>query len=430
MKTKILILTFILIANSINVLKADTLNSNKGYTLQDCINQAVNNLPEISAAASKVEQQKKNLRITSTLYLPVLDTEIKYNRLPESTPQKQQYLGDSLNDFQADIVIKQPVYTGGRIASRTLAVRSRLESAENEYRSVLNDAVYKVKISYYRLLYSLYMLNSRKDLLESMQWFYETAVDLNRKTKTPRQETLLRIEVHLNQTKQNMLSAKQNYAEAQKNLLAAMGKDISESINIAPIPEEVPDRNKYPGEMPVKTPEAAAADSRIKENQARVREAESEYYPEVSALLSYGYEWPGTNPGDTRWTAGLSMNFSLWNWGRTKAEVNSLKERTIEFRANKKTLLTGLELALESARIKYKSALDRFKIASKNIDLAKRSLEIFEKRYNNTTATSNELLDAHKAHAETLEAYASSLLDMRTAAAEIYRITGEYFENK
>lgn len=430
MKVKTLFLILLLLAVSLNKIKAESASKDKEYTLSECIDLAIENLPEISAASSRVRQQEENRRAIRTLRFPTLDTEFEYNRLPESIPQKKKYLGDSLNDFQADIILKQPLYTGGKTAARAEAARYGLEAAEKEYLAAVNSAVYKVKVSYYKLLYASYMLNSRKELLESMQWFYETSLDLNRKTKIPREEMLLRIEVQLNQVRQNLIAAEQNYKAAQKNLLASMGMDISDEINISSLPDTLVNEAGYSQEMAMKAPEIDAAGSRINEARATTREIKSGNYPGVSAFLSYGYEWPGLEEGDTRWTAGGAMSFPLWNWGRINAEVNRSKERALELEAVREDLINSLELAFESARLKYKSALGRFEIASKNIDLAKRSLGMFEKRYNNTTATSIELLDSQKALSETQEAYAASLLDLRTSAAEIERITGEYLENK
>ncbi|MBN2190987.1 MAG: TolC family protein [Candidatus Aureabacteria bacterium] len=432
MKTKtILFLTALFFGAFVNVTKADEANNEKVYTLEECIDLAVENLPELAAAKSRVKQQEENLRAANTLKLPRLDAEIKYNRLPESIPQKKRYLGESLNDFQADVILRQPLYAGGKTEAEVRAARHALDAVNEEYRIALNNSVFNIKTAYVKLLHALYMLESKEALLKSTQWFYGTALDLNRKTKIPREETLLRIEVQLNQVRQDVISARQDYLTAQKTLLGAMGLDTSGDINIAKLPETAPDKDaSLKKTFAQKNPEVLAINNRIKESQAQIQAAKSGYYPEVSALLSYGYEWPGIDAGGVRWTAGVNMGFSLWNWGQIKAVVKKSMEREHELEANRESLINNLELSLENALLKFKAASAKFEIASGNLELARRSLKLFEKRYHNTTATSIELLDSQKAFSETQAAYATALLEMRIASAEIGKITGGYFENK
>lgn len=383
----------------------------------------------MDAARARINQQTEELHAAGLLRYPRLKTEVKYNRLDMVTPQKQRYLGDSRNDFQADVVLRQLLYSGGAITAEKEAALFALQTVKEEYRVILSEAVFRVKTAYYKLINTIYILENKKVLLNSTQWFYETALELNKKTKTPREETLLHIEVQLNRVKQDVITAEANLKNAQKNLLAAMGLDISGDINIVRIPFYY-DKEKFFEKKIMVNPEVKVLENKIKHAQAGVKSAESEYFPRAEAFLSYGYEWPGFETGGRRWSAGVNVDFTLWDWGLRKIDVIRAKERERELEANKKTLINRLKLEYESGRQRYEAAVAKFEIASENLELARRSLKMFKKRYENTTATSQELLEAQKALIETETDYASALLDLRIAAAEIEKITGVYFENK
>lgn len=89
-----------------------------------------------------------------------------------------------------------------------------------------------------------------------------------------------------------------------------------------------------------------------------------------------------------------------------------------------------IKLELESARLRYESALNRFKIAEKSLEQAKRSLDLFENRYRDTLVTSFELLDAQKAFSQAQVNSASAKLDLRLAVSLIKKIADKGYEFK
>jgi len=85
---------------------------------------------------------------------------------------------------------------------------------------------------------------------------------------------------------------------------------------------------------------------------------------------------------------------------------------------------------LESARLKYKSALSKLEIAQKSCEQAQRSLDLFTKRYKDTLVTSIELLDAQRAFSEAQVNCAQTKLELRLAKAEIEKIAGKGYDLK
>ena len=147
-----------------------------------------------------------------------------------------------------------------------------------------------------------------------------------------------------------------------------------------------------------------------------------------TVMATNGGDWP--QGGDTDWIAGVAVDFNIWDWGKTRADVKQAKAYKEEIQSYENLLRQQIDLELESARLKYESASKRFEIAKTSYDQAKRSLDLFESRYRDALVTSVELLDAQRAFALAQVRYFLSMLDMRLAKAEIEKIAGKGYDVK
>jgi outer membrane protein len=407
------------------VFAGDSAVDQKIYSLDDCISQALKVHPKISIYGHKTDQKKERLRAVTAENLPQVDAVASYDRLSYVSQAKQRYLGGTNNDYQADIVVTQPIYTGGKITSQKNSARYAIDAAEQGYLAVREDVIFGVKSAYYRLIFARDILRSKEVLLKYTQVSYDTALDLNKRTKTPREEVLLRLEVQLNEVRQELISAQESLKIEQKALLNAMGLDSSGSIDVQDLKED----SFFSKDVPVDVAnnyEILKISKEAKEADELVKIAKSGFYPQLNARYSYGYEWGrwSEGEGDADWIAGVAVNLNIWDWGKTRADVKQAKAYKEEVQSYENLLRQQIDLELESARLKYESASKRFEIARTSYDQAQRSLDLFESRYRDALVTSIELLDAQRAFSLAQVRYALSMLDMRLAKAEIEKIAG------
>jgi outer membrane protein len=210
----------------------------KIYSLDDCISQALKTHPKISIYGRKADQKKERLRSVTAEYLPQVDAVASYDRLSYVSQAKQRYLGGTNNDYQADIVVTQPLYTGGKITSQKSSARYAIDAAEQGYLAAREDVIFGVKSAYYKFIFARDILGSKEALLKYTQASYDIALDLNKRTKTPREEVLLRLEVQLNEARQELIAAQESLKIEQKALLNAMGLDSNGSIDVQGLKED------------------------------------------------------------------------------------------------------------------------------------------------------------------------------------------------
>jgi outer membrane protein TolC len=402
----------------------------KALSLDDCISQALKINPKISIYGHKTEQKKEKLHSVTAEYLPQVGAVASYDRLSYVTQAKQRYLGGSNDDYQADIVVTQPLFTGGKITSQKKSARLGVDAAEQGYLAAKEDVIYGVKSAYYRLIFARDILRSKEILLKYTQNSYDTALDLNKRTKTPREEVLLRLGVQLNEAGQELIAAQESLKIEQKALLNAMGLDSNGSIEV----QDLKDDYFIAEDMPVEVAnnyEILKLAKEVKEANEQIKIAKSGFYPQLNARYGYGYEWGDwSQEGKTDWIAGVAVDLNIWDWGKTRADVKQAKAYKDELQSYENLLSQQIGLELESARLRYESASKRFEIAKTSFEQAKRSLDLFESRYRDALVTSVELLDAQRAFALAQVRYFSSILDMRLAKAEIEKIAGKGYDAK
>ncbi len=426
---KVFFLVFFIFVITTGKLPAQEANFKpKALSLEDCISLALKTHPKIIIYGYQTDQKKQKLQAITAGDLPQVGAVASYDRLSVVPLAKQRYLGDSNNDYQADIVVTQPLYAGGKITAQKNAARYAIKAAEHGYLAAKEEVIFDVKAAYYKLLFSRDILKNKEDLLKYAQSSYDTALDLHKRTKLPREETLLRLEVQLNEIRQELITAQGSLKIAQKTLLNTMGLESNDSIEVQDLRNDL----FSSGETApiVDNYEVLKLSEEIKEAAELVKIARSSFYPRVTARYSYGYEWGRWSERKTDWIAGVAVDLNLWDWGKTKADVKQAQAHKEELRSYEKLLGWQISLELESARLKYETAANRSEIARTSFEQAQRSLDLFTNRYRDASATSIELLDAQKAFAQAQANYALSILDLRLAKADIEKLRGRSYELK
>ena len=274
-------------------------------SLDDCISQALKTHSKIAIYGHKTDQKKEKLYAVTAENLPQIDAVASYDRLSYVTQAKQRYLGGTNNDYQADIVVTQPLYTGGKITSQKSSARYAIDAAELGVMAAREDVIFGVKSAYYKLIFARGIVRSKEVLLKYTQTSYDTALDLNKRTKTPREEVLLRLEVQLNEARQELIVAQESLEIEQKSLLNAMGLDSNGSIDVQDLEEDFFLSEETPVDV-ADNYEILKVSKEVKEADELVKIAKSGFYPQLNARYSYGYEWGGIGHKEAIQTEAVS----------------------------------------------------------------------------------------------------------------------------
>ena len=156
-----------------------------------------------------------------------------------------------------------------------------------------------------------------------------------------------------------------------------------------------------------------------------VKEAKSDYYPEVYANLGVDYADNSKVREQTMVAATLGLKVNLFD-GRAKA---ARVRQAVQARSRDEERLRDLEdrvrLELATAQNDMKVAASRINVTEKAIAQGIENLRITKDRYQEQVGTATEVVDAQTLLTQTRTDYYRSVFDLQVAAARVKRATGE-----
>ncbi len=398
----------------------------KALSLNDCITAAWKQNPKIIEYRKKIEQSREKAAAVRFQYIPAVDVSLGYDYLSYVSQSKQRYLGDSPHDQQFNINLKQPLFPDlWRTSMESQAAEFAVQASVADFQDAAAGVVYDVKNFYYRLLYAVNIVKSKKEHLARTKAFYNTSAALYRRTKLPRLESLLRIKVQVDEVGQELLLAEQNADVARKKLLTVMGRTSGEGLEIqdTEIPGKSPDREKALHAIIENNPRMQRAAREIERAKMMIESTQTGFFPRISAHGGYKYEWAAF-PGGDEWYLGLGASFPLTEVIKTGAAVNQARAYLEELKANQK----GIELTLKRdfdivCRI-YEAAQKRITLAEAALKNSQRSLKLFDRRYRDGLVSVSDMLDIQKTVASAQTSYASVVYELQRALADIEKLRG------
>lgn len=279
-------------------------------TLEEALAQARANLPSYQAAKKQVESAEALYGAALGPYLPSLDA---------SAARDRRDTGRS--DYTAtgyDLTLSWRLFDAKRGAAREIA-GFNLAAQREELRKELLELGYRVKVSFFTAVAGREILEQRKVQLEDARKDHEVA-EGRRELGAARLSEVLQASVRLEQARYNVVQAEGNLRKALAELFSLIGR-----------PEETEERIEGrldPGgalpafgalsEAVLGRPEIVQAEIALKKAESSRSLSLGDFYPTVSASLSYGRSDATTLGGrsvEDR-SAGLGASWNLFELGK------------------------------------------------------------------------------------------------------------------
>ena len=132
------------------------------------------------------------------------------------------------------------------------------------------------------------------------------------------------------------------------------------------------------------SPDLAAAVARVRQADARARQAGAAILPEVNADLSatqFGGGSHGATAHETDWSALLAASYEVDFWGKNRALRDSAQASARASRADLATARTTLLTAVAATYFRIQSLRERLALAHRNLDTATDALRFVQARY-------------------------------------------------
>lgn len=381
--------------------------SQKKWSLQECVNYAVENNLQVIQNTLNTKTQDNSLQIAKRQYLPSVSGNINNNA---SFGQGRDVFGNTnRNDnfsnsasVGADIL----VYNNGRLEKNIRKTEFEVEASKFDLERIKNDISLQIAQQYLSVLLNREITKISESALENADRLYKRAKITTEVGTTP-QTVLAEAEAALAREKQNVKTAEINTNRSLFALAMLLQLPDYKNFDIQEVPvNRMLDAPLFTAENIIakayeNQPQVKAAESRIKSAEAQTEVTKTAFWPTVTAnaglgssyfyLISPAKDLNGNSIQQSQFFTqykdnfgqqlGLSANIPIFNKGITKLQVEQSK---INEDIAKTTLLQQKQQVLQNvqqAQFDAESNYEAYLAATEAEKSAKLALDFAEKSF-------------------------------------------------
>jgi outer membrane protein TolC len=236
-------------------------------------------------------------------------------------------------------------------------------------------------------------------------------------------EDVLNFEVQQSRATEQLIQARHGLLLAQRGFLHLLGLS-GDTVTIDSSPGSV---QEIPAERDIRNrPELAAMAATIKAQEALVRQAEAGNWPTADAFGSYQVD-KGTELKDSSgnsWTAGLRLNYTLFNGRQTTAAIERAEAQLRGAREQQRKMELACNLEMEQAVLALRQEEERLKVTGKMVAAASESARLARLRFKEGVLLASELITTENRLTEARLSHAFATAARKIAIADLRRSVG------
>lgn len=412
------------------------------HTLPALVAYALTHNPEVSATAFDGQAASARTKQAEGAHLPRISIEGGYALYqPDLRLIAARFNGElgvfGNNILATDLVLRLPLYAGGRLAAEMRAAELLEASAGQRLARSKGDLVYNISSLYFGQLAQMRLIESLDVSAATLASHLDQVNALIAARKAARVDAL-RTEVKLADLRQRSLRERNTLAVQQRALLNLMGaSEASADFALAgtlgrPATEYRTTATLAESALESR-PDMIGARAELDAQKARVEAARAGNRPTINLVGAVGnrsmvqptQQPSGQSASDTVSRIGITLEIPLYEGGRTTARVDEETAKLEAQRERLDKLRMQIRLEVDTAHANLASALERLAGMDKFIALANESLRIEQEKYTLGRGTELDVLDAQAALLDAETAQIRTLADANAAAAQLAWATGE-----
>jgi outer membrane protein TolC len=417
-------------------------------TLTTAVEYALAANPDVLKAREQIKEFDQLIRQARSEALPRVDAVVGVNQTRDPGLRNSPFFsrivegGDipaealaafKFNNFIWQFDVQQPIYTFGRVSSALRGARDEVDGIQLDVQEVENRLSRDVARACYGYLLAkqqLLVLQSERAARERQLEQVQARFDLEDATRLD----LLQAQVTLNNLRPEILAAENDLQIAVAVVNDALGRRVDAPFDITlplVLPESYPELDE-PGDLLALADENRpellrfAIDRKVLES--RVGVTRSNVLPEVNGTFSFGintFKFDNLRDWSLHtWTAGVRLNWTLFDGLRTNAEIEALRSQVSQNLFEERSFRSELAMELERTTGTWTRALEAVKVAQLTVEQAQEAQRVAEEMFQYGAATTLDLLEAARALREAEFSLAQAAHSALVALAEIKYLVG------
>jgi outer membrane protein TolC len=433
------LLTALLLVSYIPLLAQET----KLLTLNDAIDLSVKNshvlknnkaaIDEASAAVKQATDNKLPDVSVSGSYLwlpfsPSISSNIKLGGGSDSTGGGSPKVKQAIYGIAS---VSMPIYAGGRLKYAIESAKYLQKAAELDADDNREEVIYNTIDAFANLYKAKAAVAIVKENLEQSRQRVNDFTNLEKNGVLARND-LLKAELQASNNELAVLDAESSLQIANINMNIMLGLPKQTQL--------VPDSASLDAKPELKTIEdyeqlalqnrkdIAALSYRKKSAALGIKSASAEYLPSISLTGGYiAVDVPNFLTATNIVNVGVGVKYSLSSLWKTDAKVKRAKAVEQEIAANEDQLRDNVQLQVNKVYQQYLLNVKKTDVYGKAVEQAAENYKITKNKYDNTLATTTDLLDADVAQLQAKLNYSFSKTDAVVAYNKLLQLTGLLF---
>ncbi len=405
------------------------------WSVRDTVRYAMEHNPDAKAAAERIGAADADIKAAKAAFYPQLGVSAEYSR----TNNPMYSFGNILNqgmftnsiDFndpgitdtlQTKATLQYRLYNGGHDQAGLAAANERGKAAEHDRAAIRLRLGFEAVRAYCTIVQAAETVRARQSALEAVE--ASLAVARARYGEgSLLKEDLLNLEVQQSRAQEQLIQAQHGEQLAQRGLLHLLGL-TGDSIQLDPKPG--PDQD-IPVERDIRNrPELTGMAAAVKAAEAQVRQARSGSYPTADAFGSYqvdkGMELD--EGSGNSWTAGVRLNYTLFDGHRTAAATQRAEAQLREARERQRKMELAFNLEMEQAALALHQEEERLKVTGKMVESAAESARLARLRFKEGVLLASDLIDTENRLTDARLSHSLATASRKIAIADLRRAVG------
>ncbi|MGC8666584.1 MAG: TolC family protein [Chthonomonadales bacterium] len=398
-------------------------------TVEDAVRIALVQSPKLKAARMELEAQQSQADRERPVARPTVSARAEGTLQGPRVTFPRAGSGDVTvlpeRYGQVALSVEQPLFRAGiRAAGMRFAAQTQANLLE--LRRQENDLALEVRKAFYAVQTAEAMSDTARSGADLARKHLElTRVMLQAGTASERD--VKASEADVAQAEQGVYEAEAGVLLARANLNRLLGRDPATPIELVPagMPAHIP-ASAGPGiEQALKQrPELLLLEEELKAAKAGAVLAASQDKPGISMRAVAQTQTPSAFVRSSYFAAGLVLNWTPFDGGKTRADVREARARAAQLEALLEDAKLGIRVDVEKAVADAQEALHSIEAADRQIAAAQAAADVSELRYQARSATQIEvsaaIFNVTKARSNRVQALGNLL----TALAEYDHAVG------
>ena len=417
------------------------------FTLDQAIDYALDNNPDLQIAIERIKQAEARLGIALAAFYPQITARASYEH--SNNPAQVFAMIVAQRDFDAsamqninspgyrqnfrpEIIGTLSLFRGGQDYQKSRAAELGIDAADFERSSVKNALVEAVTVSYYAYLAAQEALKVAQDSIYAISSELKQTT-LRYEAGTTLKSEVLSLDVKLAEAKEAEIRAVNSIALSKTSITNLLGLENPETFTVATTSRLTRPRLTAPFDELLslaltERPEVMAAARQVEISERELKAELGAYLPKADAFVSYGQnsQSPGFSGQKDNVTVGVAVEMNLFSGFSTKQRVSAAQRKVKEMREVERKTRLAIEQEVKTAFLRLEEALARLRVTEASVLAAEEALRLVNEERRAGMATVTRYIESEVARNKAQSNSIAAHYDALSAEIALKKAVGDW----